>query len=152
MSNDRLKRTLEFDLTDAPMLAHAMRIAACTALMCGHKDAQKRLDQYQAFLAQLVPPEAKHFEEEVWAEIGMALGEAKSFRVTLCKDSWRNHQWVREGRIVVHVDDRTFDASKGFERFGWDAPELKAVFKMLTELAPMGCEGILDTAWQEEDA
>lgn len=146
--NKRLKATLEFDIADAPMLVHAMQIAACTAMMCGHKDAQKKLDAYKQVFAQLAPPEAKFFDEEEWAEMGLALLTAASYHVTIAEPKWHRGHWWSTGFIQVNIDDREFSGSAA-SQLKRGAAEIEAIFKALGELAPIGCEGTFDNKEKE---
>lgn len=147
--NKRLKRTLEFDLADAPMIAAAFRLAACTAMMCSHKDADKKLRAYEAVLKQFVPEAASHFDAERWAEIGMALIDAKDFRVTIEPRRWeRDASWWREGVVVVYVGKKRFEAD-GMKLHGvkrGDDETIKGLHEALTELAPLDCQGAWDSA------
>jgi hypothetical protein len=141
--NKRLKGTLEFDIADAPMLVHAMSIAACTAMMCGHKDAQKKLDAYKKVFAQFAPPEAAFFDEETWAEMGGALLTAKSFHVTVTEPKWNRNHWWSQGYIEVTIDDRRFGggAANQIKRGG---PEIEAIHNALAQLAPLDCTSTFD--------
>lgn len=154
MSNSQNKRTLEFDVTDAPMLLHAMSIAAATAHMCGHPLARKRFDQYKAMLKAYVPPEADLFDEEVWGEMGMVLSSAKAF--TVRADLSTFHQGCKDrgeyvGRymtkLVLYVDIdtgtkvRTYEARYGVKLEPEGDPRVKAVYDVLAELAPLDCQG-----------
>lgn len=147
--NNRLKRTMEFDLADAPMLMAAVRLAACTAMMCGHKAADKKLRVYQQFFTQFLPEAAARFDEEAWAEIGMALLDAKEFRVTIEPKRWeRDRSWWYDGVLTVYVGTKRFEADKGakpyIRRGDDDAP--RALYEALVELAPMDCQGAWDNA------
>lgn len=152
--NARLKRTLEFDLHDAPMLVHALSIAACTAMMCGHPDAEKKLRAYKAMLAAFQPPEAKHFEPEHWAEMGEALLQAKDFHVTIIPRSFeRKWSWWSEGVLAVHVQGQTFTADCGVSPYvkrGDDAAP-QALHKVLKEIASMDCAGTWGNGNEEEE-
>jgi hypothetical protein len=141
--NKRLKGTLEFDIADAPMLVHAMQIAACTAMMCGHRDAQKKLDAYKAIFQQFAPPEAKFFDEEEWAEIGMALMTAKTFHVTIAEPRWNRSHWWSSGYVQVIVDEREFSGAAGSD-LKRGAAEIEAIYNALAQLAPMNCTGTFD--------
>jgi hypothetical protein len=151
--NSRLKRTLEFDLTDAPMLVHALSIAAATAKMCGLKDAEQKLRAYKAILAQFVPPEAKLFEEEAWAEIGMALATSPTFLVSITRARWEHGQplyrWS-EGMVTVTMPGRQWQSDRR-TLYKPGAPEFKAVFDVLSALAPIGCEGSLKDVWNLDE-
>lgn len=141
--NRRHTRTMEFEVSDAPALMRAFSIAACTAMMCGHKGAQARLDRYKKLMAEFVPAEAKLFDEEVWCEIGIALVNAKTFRVALTQAGWHRHHWVHDGKLTVYVDDVRFD-TQGIETYRPGAPEIEAIYKVLTDLAPIDCVGTME--------
>lgn len=151
MSNGPGKFTMEFDRADGPMLVHALQIAACTALMCGHSQAQARLQTYRDAFKAFAPPEAKFFDEEAWAEIGMALVTAKSFKVMLVARSWqRDYRWWDEGVMRVEIGDKAFEGRNEYvKRKDLETP--KAVLAALQELAPMACVGELvpveEPAW-----
>jgi hypothetical protein len=152
LDNKHLKHTLEFDEADAPVIMRAFSLAAATAMMCGHPGAKKKMQAYQAMMVKFVPDAAKHFDEEVWCEIGIALASATRFEVTLCKDGWHNHHWVREGRVSILVDGRRFDA-EGIDRYRFGDPILQQVFDAIRDLAPMDCEAVLATKFADvEDA
>jgi hypothetical protein len=147
--NARLKRTFEFDLADAPVLMRAFSIAACTAMLCGHHTAKRRLDEYKAMMAQFVPPEAALFDEEEWCEIGIALVDAESFSVVLEAPRWeRDRGTFWRGLITVRVGDKVWQ-SDSTERYERGDPKIAAVHRVLAELAPIGCEGILDDGNKE---
>ena len=154
MSNSRNKRTFEFDVSDAPMLLHAMSLAAATAMMCGHPRAKERFQQYRDMLKQFVPAEADLFDEEVWGEMGMALAKAKAFRVRV--DLSPYHKGCQERgeyisrhltklRLYVEIDvgskTKTFEAKYGVECEAQADPKVKAVYDVLVDLAPMDCQG-----------
>ena len=151
MTNNRLKRTLEFDVTDAPMLMHALRIGACTAMMCGHKDADQKMRAYEAILKQFVPEAAKMFDEEVWASMGIALTTAKAFEVTLIRDRWERQSWYApKGRLAVIVREKIFQA--GWDhKYAFDDPALRLLYDTLTEIAPLDCVGTIATAYPEKN-
>jgi hypothetical protein len=150
MTNDRTKRTLTFEVSDAPMLVHALSIAACTARMCGHPDAEKRLREYLAVIKQFEPDEAKHFAEEAWGEMGMALAQAPSFHVKIDKGRWENefNHWSG-GYLYVQIGDRQWCGNRGFDRFKPGAPEVETLCKALQEIAPMDCVGTFDNRLQD---
>jgi hypothetical protein len=136
-NNKRLTRVLEFDLADAPMLLHAMRIGANTAMMCGHRDAQERLKRYGAMLKEFISPVSDIFDPECWAEIGMALADAKECRVGLAPRA-HDTSWSPTLFLSVVVDGRRFrDTSwMGYKR---DSPIPEKVCEALRQLAPVNC-------------
>ncbi|USN14081.1 hypothetical protein KABACHOK_02450 [Brevundimonas phage vB_BpoS-Kabachok] len=153
MSNSRNKRTIEFDVTDAPMLMQAMGLAAATAMMCGHPGARKRFDQYKAMFKAFVPPEADLFDDEDWAQMGMALAKAKAFRVIADLDRWDKAKKARGeyvGRytklalsVEIDVGDDTYTvaAKYGVKLEPEGDPRVRAVYDVLADLAPMDCQG-----------
>ncbi|AFU88116.1 hypothetical protein CcrColossus_gp246 [Caulobacter phage CcrColossus] len=153
MTNDRLKRSIEFDLTDAPMLMHAMSIAACTAMMCGQPGADKKLRAYKAVFQAFVPPEAAGFVEERWAEMGMALMTAKTFHVTVLPRSWESSKtWWSEGYLTVILDGKPYHADRGVSPYvkrGDDAAP-QALHRYLQDIAPMDCIGTWDNGRVQE--
>jgi len=148
ISNSRLKRTLEFDLSDAPAIAHALSVGASTAMLCSHPLAQQRLAQYRDEVRLLVSPEAKLFDEEVWCEIGVTLSKAEAFSVNLRRVSWAA-SYEREGRIVVTIGAKRWE-SDSFKKFPSGAPEVEAVYNVLSELAPLSCTGTFDNQLSKE--
>lgn len=151
MSNMQNKRTLEFDVTDAPMMLHAMQIAANTAMMCGHPSARARFQQYRDFFKSLIPAEANFFGKEVWGEIGMALATAKTFRVYLDEDNFDKMDRAR-GRprwnvgycLFVQIGDTAWKAKYELRDMKAGDPRARAVHDLLQSLAPIDCVGVLD--------
>lgn len=154
MSNNRNMRTMEFDVSDAPMLLHAMAIAAATALMCGHPDARKRFERYKDLFKSFVPPEADLFDEETWGDIGMVLAQAQAFRVIADLhpiDRRRKEKgeyvspYSTKLRLRVEVDvgekTRAFETKYGVDIKPDGDPRVKAVHDVLAELAPLDCAG-----------
>lgn len=147
-SNNHLVRTMEFDLTDAPMMMAAMRLKSCEAMMCGHKHAKKRFGEYQETFQALIPPVVAKFEEEVWSELGQLLKTARAFRVTVEAKRWeRDRSWWQDGPLVVYISGHRFAGEAGglkcYVPRGEDEHP-KALFEVLRELAPMDCEGSWD--------
>ena len=129
MSNKRLKRTLEFDLTDANMLMHAMMIAANSAMMCGNHAAQSRLKYYYKMLERFVPQACKIFSAEKFAEIGLALPKAERVYISFHKKYGAYYNASITVRINHEqwVSDR-FDSHK-------DCTKLKDFVALIKELA-----------------
>lgn len=147
--NMRLKRTLEFDVTDAPMLMHAMMIAANTAKLCQHPDAERKLRAYQRMFQAFIPPQAMRFEEEAWGELGMALMDATRVTVFIAPKAWEEHRtWWSEGRLAVRIwragedaEPLTFYGDRRHDSYVQknDIVSVQALVRVLQELAPMGC-------------
>lgn len=142
--NSRLKRTIEFDVTDALMLAHAMMIASTTAWMCGHPGARERCKKYAAMFAAHVPPAARVFDGDTWAEIGMALATGLSFQVDA--ESRAGHFDCLIVRVFAAGGTSLRFRSKplrGDERTrfrdGAHDATIAAVAVVLADIAPIGC-------------
>jgi hypothetical protein len=129
------KVSLEFAETDLPLLADALRTAACTAMMTGNHAAQKRLDSYRTAVNALIPEPARVFTGASWSEICMALGNSKTYSVGF--EEWG---WDKAGKYgVIHV-------TIGNQR--WRSDDYKhypangtidAVIAALDAVAPMDC-------------
>jgi len=133
-----MKRTLEFDLQDAPMLVHALLIGANTAMMCGNKEAQKKLRAYGKMLEPLVPPEAQHFDPEVLAEIGGALQDASFCEVSFQPQPWNKFLFMG-ARLEVKIGERVWASNHRTYNVRTDMSVLEAVTQMLQEWAPLEC-------------
>lgn len=146
MSNKANKRTFEYDLADAPMIAHAFAIAASTAMLCGHQNAKEKFKAYRAIIRQFVPPEADIFDEEVIGEIGIALVKAETFHVTVINPSWRKDERLYDCVIAVYVGKRcwTSNSLSTKKKINPGSPLIKKVFDYIQELAPMDCKGTID--------
>lgn len=144
LTNNATKRTLEFELADAPMLAHALQIEATTAWMSRKHDVKNRLMMYHALIEKNVAKAALLFDGEDWAEIGMALRNAETFMVTIEKRSWEEsfNTWYG-GVLVVLIEERRWCADT-FTPFLPGAPEVLTVHAALSEIAPMDCVGSYD--------
>lgn len=137
--NKRLKGTFEYDLMDAPMIVHALQIAANTALMCGNPDARVKLQAYRDLLKTTAPACVFLFDEEQWAEMGMALVTAKRMRIELDLPPYmRDQYWRREKAIKIDVDG--FVIMSRDVRFEGSCPEFNEVCEYLKQIAPLTCE------------
>jgi hypothetical protein len=125
------KVSFEFDVTDLPMLAHALMIARNTAMMCGNKQAEARLESLRECVDALIPEGALVLDAFDWAEIGMALPKAQEVEVRIDKASWRG-SWYREGHITVDVDGKTW--STNCSSFFPDGKEIEAVREVIGQL------------------
>jgi len=161
--NKRGMRTLEFHEADAMMLAHALMLHATRAWMANNSRAMERLETYRARFEELIPAAARIFDENVWSEMAMALEHAASFSVDLVPPAGSSGFW-HGGRIEVVLEPRE-DAPQAplsregglpaKSRYQWrfrsdkndipaGDPAIAEVFDILSELAPVGCEGKLD--------
>jgi len=150
MSNNRNIRTMEFEVTDVPMIIGALRIAANTALMCGKHDAQERLRQLRKAIEQYVPTEAGWFDEEDWCELGMALTGAETVHVSYDVPGWAKggvNTWMREKHLRVQIGKLDW-VSK--DRFG-NEPNgpAEALAAVLQEIAPIECAVLVVKAGEQ---
>lgn len=143
MSNGRLTQLLTYESYEAPMMLRAMRIAANTAFMCGHKDARARFQQMIDEIKPNVPACSKHFDEEAFGEMGAALQSAATYSAYWHKVGWKR-DWDPEGYLVVRCDDRVWATRATNLRA--DGPELAALLGYLTEIAPLTAQFVPHTA------
>ena len=122
----------EFDL---PLLAEALRTAACTAMMTGNPQAQKRLDTYRATLDALIPEAARVFDGACWADICMALADSKSYSVEFERWGWDHNTGGKYGSIYVAVGKKRW-RSHDYRNYP-DKGHVDAVKSLLQEIAPL---------------
>lgn len=130
--------SLTFAIGDLPMIAHAFSIARATAMVCGHKLAKERLNQYHKIIDALIPEHCKMFDEEEWAEICIRIAECKEWSVTVSKSGWVNNHYDRGGRVKIRVDGHEWINEYLYSKkneFKEDDPEITAIKEFLTELA-----------------
>jgi len=123
--------TLEFDIADAPMLAHAVLIGRNTVMMCAGGKATQRMDYYLQKLMEVCPPGYKHLNrEEDLCNIVVAMTQASSWSI------WRKKKWEndKEGKTIIKVGDKLWST--------WvitnEAHD--EVISCLVAVAPMNCE------------
>lgn len=129
--NGERMRVLEFDAADAMMLAHAMMIAANTAMMGGGTGtAERRLRHYRTEFLKLAHPGARHLRrEEDIAEIAIAMTDA---------DRWSIH------RIKKYSSDSNFAVEVRVGNSSWGAwsvteQQYREIVAAIEEVAPMSC-------------
>jgi hypothetical protein len=141
MSDNMRKVTLEFDVCDLPMLAHAMAIARNTALMCSAPKAKARAEEIRQQFEALIPEAARVFDDGFgfsWSEIGQALltHEGDDVSVAVEPPDWRKDRWWDEkGYIVVRVGAKSWKSEDNRHPVGGDA--VKAVAALVEELRPL---------------
>jgi hypothetical protein len=145
--NNRLKRTLEFDLTDAPIIAHAFAIAATTAMMCGAPNAKQKMIRYMEIIKQVMPVEATWFDDQHWCEIGVALGTATGFLVTILPPKWDKDfpnpskiNMYKGGIISVVIGQKVWQDNRLCKHTLPGSSDVKALHDVLKEIAPMSCD------------
>lgn len=134
MSNGRLTKTLDYESYEAPMMAHALQIAANTALMCGHEGARERLRELLGKVKANVPAEARRFDDEAFAEIGRAMQDVPDdgeVVVGWAPPSWRS-QWSKTGFLTVTIGDRRWTSrSADVPKDGSEPSDLGAYLKQI---------------------
>lgn len=148
MGNKRTEVVFSFEKTDLPMIADAFMIARNAALMSGNRLAQQRLEQLRLMIEACVPQEARIFDGEIWAEIGIALSTARTWSISVVPVSWRP-SWDRTGQITVEIDGSKW-ASEDCN-YAPDCAEMAAVAALLEDLAPLGAERVPPPARDGKD-
>ena len=97
--------SLDFDKADLLMLMASMRLASCTAYMCGGEKAARRFSHYEQAYAQLLPEGAKLFDrEEQLAEIIYAIREHKQWSQRL----EGMNSWNKKGASQISVNGKIY--------------------------------------------
>jgi len=131
-NGDRI-RTLEYDIADAPMLAHAMMIAANTAMMCGGGKAENRLHHYKKQFLDTSPAGAKHLRrEEDLCDIAIAMAAADTWSIH------RSKRWSsdKDGEALITVGNRRWETWKISDE------AYAELVQGLVQIAPCRCERI----------
>lgn len=142
--------SLSFSIGDLPMIAQAFSIARATAMCCGNKIAKHRLDNYTKMVEALIPPEAKIFDPEEWAEICASIATCKEYsvRISHIEGRWNRHNhYVTGGRIEIKVDNETWESD--WLRYGNEyttsSPEYLTIKAMMQEMAGLDSKEIEET-------
>lgn len=105
--NGQRVRTLEFDLADAVMLAHAVSVCGAEAMLSQAPAALRRLQHYKEFFLSLLPEDAKLFDRDTdLCEIAIMAQDSETWTIHRV----REHTWS-DGRVVVTVGGRRFVSS-----------------------------------------
>lgn len=144
--NGRRKGVLEFDLSDAPMLADMLSYAAARAILDSNDWAKDRFDEYAQVLEAMIPDEARHFAAMDWAEMAAALSRSSRFRTTLVP-AFLHDKHFHKGRIQIEIWGETDEplswrSEKHDFRKGDEA--IRAVHDVIAEMAPMDCNGEIE--------
>lgn len=123
--------TMEFDRADALMLAHAMLIAANTAMLNRNDQGKNRLSFYREQFLKLVPAGAHHFRsDEDFAEIAIAMSS---------HDVWTIHRvhgayYEKKFQAVVTVGKKSW--------YAWrvDDAEFAEMIEAIKSIAPFSCQ------------
>lgn len=129
------KVMLEFSEFDLPLLAEALRTAACTAMMTGNPQAQKRLDTYRAALDALIPKAARMFDGACWSEICMALADSRTYSVEFERWGWDHTTGDKYGSIYITVGNSRW-RSHDYRNYPGRG-DVDAVKSLLQEIAPL---------------
>lgn len=134
MSNGRNKVTIEYDVTDLPMIAHAFLLAGNRAMMSGAPEAEARLRVLEQTIQAMIPEEARLFHALHWAEIGTALEAGSEWKVEFVETEGVWTRQIRNGHILVTVGDKVYRSEK---QVSANSPALEAVTNLLNDLAPI---------------
>ncbi len=145
--------SLPFSTGDLPVIAHAFSIARASAMLCGNKVAQKRLDEYTNMVEALIPDEARLFEAEHWCEIIIAIAECREWSISIGWPEWVRNHYSSGGRIRVRVDEkvwlhdwlRSSLRQNGPGEFKATSPEFIAVRELLQEFAGLDSKEVEET-------
>ncbi len=142
MGNGRNIHSLDFPLGDMLMMMEAMRLAGNTAMMYPKPVAEARFREYQERFNALVPEPARQFSGFDLCEINIALQEASSFHVFIARPTGRQWWYNGSGRLTVQVDGDRWSTKNSNIEHGDEV--FNAVLDLLTDLAPMDCEPLLE--------
>jgi hypothetical protein len=120
------KFTLEFDISDIPMLVDAMSLASATALMYGGRNNGicDRFQMFQQMLEEHSPIPGKYRDEGYkWYLACTAAYRAKNVEVAfLASENHRSFLGSPEGRVSILVDGKIFPVTEQLKQE--DAPEI----------------------------
>jgi len=130
--------TFAFNLSDLPMLAHALMISGTTAMMCGNKDAQKRSDELRDMFEEHIPEAVKIMDDEEWIEIINCLGQSSEWFVYLGGTRWGG----RARYITVDIDGKTWKAKHWIDNDKKPNKQINGLIDALEEMAPLSTKMI----------
>ncbi|MTH95084.1 hypothetical protein [Roseibium sp. RKSG952] len=120
------KLTLEFEISDIPMLVDAMSLASATALMYGGRNNGicDRFRMFQEILEEHSPIPGKYRNEGYeWYLACMLAQRAKNVEVAfLVPESRRSFLGSLEGRVSIIIDGKTFPVTEQLKQE--EAPEI----------------------------
>lgn len=123
MDNGRMKRTLEFDITDIVGLRNALRIGANTAMMCTDPELEARLRAMQERLDAMIASDEEPIAYlETIFDGGDISGIGDAVQTNrVCIVTWRPVPWergyTRRGHLCVDFPDgRTFQSKDIVDR------------------------------------
>jgi hypothetical protein len=106
MSNHPRTISIEFDIADLAMLAHAMMIQRNCQLGTRNYIARERADAIAKQLAAAAPKVSRHFDDAVFCELVVAVYETPEPTIEIERPSWRT--WGSEGFITVTAGERKY--------------------------------------------
>ncbi len=133
MSNKPMPFQLAVAPGDAPLVAEALAVQACTEIMCGRRRAAARLDALRARLQDSLPHAAKPFDTGDWSVICAVIEAGGRPEIAIVPPSW--DRWSGKGAIEIRIGGATW-RSTGFEHDD-RSPVLAEIRACLDALSPM---------------
>lgn len=106
MSNHPRTVSMEFDIADLAMMAHALRIERNSQLGTRNDVARQRADTIAKRLSAAAPTVSRYFDDAVFCELVIAVYETSEPTVEIERPSWRT--WGSEGFLTVTAGDRKY--------------------------------------------
>ena len=133
MSNHPRTVSIEFDIADLAMMAHALRIERNSQLGTRNDVARQRADTIATRLAAAAPRVSRYFDEAVFCELVVAVYETAEPIVEIERPSWRT--WGKEGFITVTAGDRKYRSANSDHIP--DSPALAEIREFIAEISPI---------------
>lgn len=133
MSNHPRTVSIEFDIADLAMLAHAMMIQRNCQLGTRNHVARVRADAIAKQLAAAAPKVSRHFDDAVFCELVVAVYEPPEPTVEIERPSWRT--WGSEGFITVIAGDRKYRSANSDHLP--NCAEMNEIRDFLAEISPI---------------
>lgn len=127
-------RTMTYDVSDAPMLMHAMSLGAGTALVCGGKTSINRFKHYQAQFAETAHPGAEFMKRDTdLCEIAIIATAVPTWSI----HRERRNTYSDDFQGVITIGTRTFESE-----YTIDEEKYQAIIDMLVQTLPFSCERV----------
>lgn len=139
--NNRKEFTVTFSAADILIVADALSVGSATALMCGSKGAQKRLEELRGQFRAMSPlPKSDRSEGYAWFSACTALRHARWFEAYAeSKEGYHNRG---KSNIVVQIDDRRFTVSNDIPS-DEAASALPAINEFLSEVCDLDVQQLV---------
>lgn len=125
-------RSIEFDLADAPVIAHALMIAANVAMMGQTEDSEARLRFYRDQFLAVAPPGHKHLKsEEHLCDIAIQMDQSPTWSIHRM-----NERWSEKGYSIITVGEHAW------ETYNLTMDEHEALSNCIASIAPLSCEKV----------